>query len=215
MDRAGGVNMKSSLGPVYRRTWYLLILYALLIFPVSGYLPVWTSFENNLFENAQVIALLGGSLMCLCFARQTTGSSTHGMWMPSAGVFLILAFRELSWGRVFLIKGYSDIGEPILVASGDMPFRTPIHAAVGVFAVLCLYFLVRSAPWKRIFKEISFPWLHLLLFLAGIVFSAWGDHHTIFYTLRDQVIEEMAELLMYLVLCHMAWYYYLCIEKKN
>ena len=193
----------SSLSYCYMR--YLLILYALLIFPVSGYLPAWTSFENNLFENAQVIVLLFGSLMCLQFSRQTAGSPTHGMWLPSAGAFLLLAFRELSWGRVFLIKGYSDIGEPILIASGDMPFR----------AVLCLYFLVRHAPWKCIFREISFPWLHLLLFLAGIVFSTWGDHHTIFYTMRDQVIEEMAELLMYLVLCHMAWYYYLKIEKKE
>lgn len=201
--------------PRYKLAFLLLFLYLLLIYPLSGMLPDWASFENGPLENAQVAVLVGGALLCAYFSRRTAGSHTHGMWLPSAGIFLILAFRELSWGRVFLIKGYSDIGEPILIASGDMPFRTPIHAAVGVFAVLCLYFLVRHAPWKCIFREISFPWLHLLLFLAGIVFSTWGDHHTIFYTMRDQVIEEMAELLMYLVLCHMAWYYYLKIEKKE
>lgn len=208
------VFMKSSMPALYSLTLKLLLVYVLILIPLSAYLPAWTSFENNLFENAQVVVLLGGSLMCLCFARGTAGSPTHGMWLPSAGAFLILAFRELSWGRVFMIKGYTDIGEPILIASRDMPFRTPIHAAVGIFAVLCLYFLIRYAPWKRIWKEIHFPLTQMLLIIIGIVLSTWGDHHSIFYTMRDQVIEEMAELLMYLALCHMAWYYYLKIEKK-
>lgn len=207
--------MKSSTPVSFSITKKLLILYLLILVPLSAYLPVWTSFENNLLENAQVIVLLGGSLMCLNFARKTSNSSTHGMWVPSAGIFLILAFRELSWGRVFMIKGYTDIGEPILIASRDMPFRTPIHVAIGIFAVLCLYCLVRHVPWKRILKDIPFPLMQILLIVIGIVLSTWGDHHSIFYTMRDQVIEEMAELLMYLALCHIAWYYYLKIEKKS
>lgn len=56
--------------------------------------------------------------------------------------------------------------------------------------------------------------MQLLLIAAGIVLSTQGDHHSLYYTMRDQVIEEMAELLMYLALCHMTWYYYLKIEKN-
>lgn len=130
------------------------------------------------------------------------------------GYFPYPPFRELSWGRVFMVGGYTDIGEPILIASSAMPYRTAIHATVGVLALLCLYFLVRYAPWKRIFRRISLPWLHIALILIGIALSTWGDHHTIYYTIRDQVIEEMAELLMYFTLCHMTWYYYLKIEKE-
>lgn len=201
--------------PRYKLSLSLLFLYLLLIYPLSGMLPDWASFENGPLENAQVIVLLGGALLCIHFAHYSQGSPTHGMWLPSAGIFLILAFRELSWGRVFMIKGYTDIGEPILIASRDMPFRTPIHVAIGIFAVLCLYCLVRHVPWKRILKDIPFPLMQILLIVIGIVLSTWGDHHSIFYTMRDQVIEEMAELLMYLALCHIAWYYYLKIEKKS
>ena len=207
--------MKSALPVSYRATLALLILYALAIFPVSSLLPNWASFENGPLENAQVIVLLGGALMCAHFAHYTHRSPTHGMWLPSAGIFLILAFRELSWGRVFMVERYSEIGEPILIASSAMPYRTAIHAAVGIVAVLCLYLLIRHVPWKRLFKEIRLPWAQLALIVICIALNTLGDHHAMFHTIRDQMIEELAELLMYFTFCHTAWYYYLKIEKEK
>lgn len=201
--------------PRYKLSLSLLFLYLLLIYPLSGMLPDWASFENGPLENAQVIVLLGGALLCIHFAHYSQGSPTHGMWLPSAVVFLILAFRELSWGRVFMVKGYSAIGEPIIPGSSEMPFHMAIHVGVGIAAVLCLYFLIRYAPWKRIFKEIRLPWAQLALIVICIVLNTLGDHHTMFHTMRDQIIEELAELLMYLTFCHTAWYYYRKIEERE
>ena len=152
--------------PRYKLSLSLLFLYLLLIYPLSGMLPDWASFENGPLENAQVIVLLGGALLCIHFAHYSQGSPTHGMWLPSAGIFLILAFRELSWGRVFMVKGYSAIGEPIIPGSSEMPFHTAIHVGVGIAAVLCLYFLIRYAPWKRIFREIRLPLAQLALIIT-------------------------------------------------
>ena len=197
---------------LFKITFLLLILWAALIIPVSALLPISISFENNIFENAQVAVLLMGSIACICFSRQTLRSPTHKLWLPAAIFFLILAFRELSWGRVFFVQGYSDIGEPILIASSEMPYRIPIHAAIGILAIICLYLFVKNMPWKQIFTKTAFPWGHLALIMVSILLSTWGDHHTIFYSMRDQVIEEMAELLMYLVLCHTAWYVYLKLK---
>lgn len=148
--------MKSSASASYKYTGWLLVLFAVLILPVSGFLPDWVNFENGPIENTQVILLLGCALMCVKFARDTLSSPSHKMWLPSAGIFLILAARELSWGRVFFIKEYSAAGEPILIASSEMPFRTAIHGFIGVLAVLCLYGLIRFVPWKRIFRNL-FP----------------------------------------------------------
>lgn len=201
--------------PRYKLSLSLLFLYLLLIYPLSGMLPDWASFENRPLENAQVIVLLGGALLCIHFAHYSQGSPTHGMWLPSAGIFLILAFRELSWGRVFMVKGYSAIGEPIIPGSSEMPFHTAIHVGVGIAAVLCLYFLIRYAPWKRIFREIRLPLAQLALIVICIALNTLGDHHAMFHTMRDQLIEELAELLMYLTFCHTAWYYYRKIEKKK
>lgn len=206
--------MNTSFPASYRITLMLLILYALALVPFSAALPGWVSYENNLLENAQVIVLLGGALLCIHFAHYSQGSPTHGMWLPSAVVFLILAFRELSWGRVFMVKGYSAIGEPIIPGSSEMPFHTAIHVGVGIAAVLCLYFLIRYAPWKRIFREIRLPLAQLALIVICIALNTLGDHHAMFHTMRDQIIEELAELLMYFTLCHMTWYYYLKIEKE-
>ena len=201
--------------PRYKLSLSLLFLYLLLIYPLSGMLPDWASFENGPLENAQVIVLLGGALLCIHFAHYSQGSPTHGMWLPSAGIFLILAFRELSWGRVFMVKGYSAIGEPIIPGSSEMPFHTAIHVGVGIAAVLCLYFLIRYAPWKRIFREIRLPLAQLALIVICIALNTLGDHHAMFHTMRDQIIEELAELLMYLTFCHTAWYYYRKIEKEK
>lgn len=201
--------------PRYKLSLSLLFLYLLLIYPLSGMLPDWASFENGPLENAQVIVLLGGALLCIHFAHYSQGSPTHGMWLPSAVVFLILAFRELSWGRVFMVKGYSAIGEPIIPGSSEMPFHMAIHVGVGIAAVLCLYFLIRYAPWKRILREIRLPWAQLALIVICIALNTLGDHHAMFHTMRDQLIEELAELLMYLTFCHTAWYYYRKIEKKK
>lgn len=201
--------------PRYKLSLSLLFLYLLLIYPLSGMLPDWASFENGPLENAQVIVLLGGALLCIHFAHYSQGSPTHGMWLPSAGIFLILAFRELSWGRVFMVKGYSAIGEPIIPGSSEMPFHTAIHVGVGIAAVLCLYFLIRYAPWKRIFREIRLPWAQLALIVICIALNTLGDHHAMFHTMRDQLIEELAELLMYLTFCHTAWYYYRKIEERE
>lgn len=201
--------------PRYKLSLSLLFLYLLLIYPLSGMLPDWASFENGPLENAQVIVLLGGALLCIHFSHYSQGSPTHGMWLPSAVVFLILAFRELSWGRVFMVKGYSAIGEPIIPGSSEMPFHTAIHVGVGIVAVLCLYFLIRYAPWKRIFREIRLPWAQLALIVICIALNTLGDHHAMFHTMRDQLIEELAELLMYLTFCHTAWYYYRKIEERE
>ena len=188
--------------PRYKLAFLLLFLYLLLIYPLSGMLPDWASFENGPLENAQVAVLVGGALLCAYFSRRTAGSHTHGMWLPSAGIFLILAFRELSWGRVFLVKGYTEIGEPILPGSSEMPFHTAIHVGVGIAAILCL-------------REIRLPWAQLALIVICIALNTLGDHHAMFHTMRDQLIEELAELLMYLTFCHTAWYYYRKIEKKE
>ena len=131
----------------------------------------------------------------------------------AAGVFLILALRELSWGRVFFPLGHTETGEPILMASADMPFHTEIHIAVGLAAALCLYGLARYTPWRQVFHGIALPWRHFVLLVLCMAFVTLGDHHAIFHTLQDQTIEELSELLLYLTLCHTAWYYRLHFEK--
>lgn len=192
--------------PAFRRAWQLMLLYVLLIFPLSFVLPYWTNVENGPIENTQVLVLLGESALCLHYGRHA-GRALQRMWQSAAGIFLILMLRELSWGRVFFPLGYTETGDPILMPSAHMPFHTEIHIAVGLAAACCLYGLARYTPWRRVFHEISFPWKHLALLVVCMALVTLGDHHAIFHTLQDQTIEELSELLLYLTLGHAAWYY--------
>lgn len=69
------------LSPHLRRTWRLLLLYALLIFPLSFVLPYWTNVENGPIENTQVLTLLGGCALCLRYGRSASLSLSR-MWHP-------------------------------------------------------------------------------------------------------------------------------------
>lgn len=91
---------------LFKITLLLLIIWAALIIPISVLLPISTSFENNVFENAQVIVLLGGNALCVYFSHQALHSffPPHKLWLSAAGIFLILAFRELSWSESFLSR---------------------------------------------------------------------------------------------------------------
>lgn len=159
-------------------------------------------------ENAQAIILAAFGVMCVFFFKHGA-SAVRPMWLPSAGIFFILTARELSWGRVFFTEGYSPETGPIIIASSKMPYYTEIHAAVGVVLLLCLYGFVRYVPWKRVLKEIPLPLPEILLLAVCVTLATLGDHGSMFgHTIRDQQVEELSELLMYLTLGHTALYYY-------
>lgn len=182
----------------------ILVLLLVAIYPLSGLLPGWTSFENGPIENAQVVVLLLFAFMCFQYYRNLAVPHRK-MWLPAGVVFLILAGRELSWGRVFFTTGYDPESGPLIIAASEMPFHTEIHAFVGVLSVLCLAGLIRWVPWRQVLRHI--PWGNLLLIGICITLVTLGDHHVIFYTIRDQLIEEMAELLLYVTLGATARYY--------
>ena len=115
--------MNTSFPASYRITLMLLILYALALVPFSAALPGWVSYENNLLENAQVIVLLGGALLCVHFAHYSQGSPTHGMWLPSAGIFLILLSASSHGGASSWSEG------TLTSASRSSSLLPPCHTA--------------------------------------------------------------------------------------
>lgn len=196
----------------YRFVMGALLLYLALIFPVSAYLPDWVSFENGPVENAQVAVLAAFGVLCAGFFVKTDAPWGR-MWLAAGTTFWVLAARELSWGRALFPIGYSEKSGPILVPASEWPYHTDVHIIAGAVTLVCLAVILRYAPWRRIFREISFPWLNLALVIIGMTLSTLGDHGSIYHTMRDQQIEEMGELLLYAALGVTAWYYY--IKMKN
>ena len=169
------------------------------------------AWENGPLEMAQNVVLFFETCLFLYFYRGAKGSRYQGLWLTTAGLFLILFGRELSWGRVFFFKEMASYG-PAFYSLREIPYGFLVNWVVGALMLLTLFGLFRYAPWRDIWKEIPKPWVILAAVILMMVLSTLGDKEKILHTVFDQTIEEYAELLMYVLLGIGAYWYYCWIR---
>lgn len=188
--------------PAGRGEWSLL---AALVasYPASLVLPAAWSREGGLLETLQVIVLgLGCMLALLVYVRaRPTPVAMLALWV--APVWLLLAGRELSWGRAWP-------GAEAMAATAHWigPLARP-------GAVLLLAWLVFSAAYYRIDRPLRaalvrrVPWLGLVVTLAGAMGSTCAEGHMSCHldmaASSAQLFEELCELLAYAALCSMQY----------
>ncbi|MEE3453319.1 hypothetical protein [Dialister sp.] len=169
------------------------------------------AWENGPLEMAQNVVLFFETCLFLYFYRGAKGSRYQGLWLTTAGLFLILFGRELSWGRVFFFKEMASYG-PAFYSLREIPYGFLVNWVVGALMLLTLFGLFRYVPWRAIGKEIPKPWILMILVIFMAVLSSLGDKEKILHTVFDQTIEEYAELLMYILLGIGAYWYYCWIR---
>lgn len=175
--------------------WALLAV-LLACYPVSAIVPpAWAS-EGNILESLQVAVLLGGfALALLLYARERPAPVVLlALWVAPA--WLLLAGRELSWGRAWLPRPDAAL---------------PYQQLVWLGAALLLGWLAVYAWRYRIDQTIRSafarrtPWLCFLVALAAAMGSTCAEGHMSCHlplaTPRAQVVEELVELVAYLALC--------------
>lgn len=113
----------------YRICVVIAFVAVILSVPLSLVLPVEASFENGLIENAQVVILFVSVIFLLKVRLPLK-------WFRRffAAVFLLIALRELSWGRVFFPLKMKPLG-PIFIAMTDYEYR--------ILFILFLLFICR------------------------------------------------------------------------
>lgn len=185
--------------------WALLIA-LLACYPASFVLPgPWAS-EGGLLENAQVLVLVGGALLALGVFLRTRPARSAMLALWAAPVWLILAGRELSWGRAWL-------QEPGLDAAGRVVAVTPpwLQTLAWPCAAALLAWLLYSA-WRYRIDELvraalsrRTPWLCFAIALGAAMGSTCAEGHMScsmdLSASRAQLFEEMCELIAYLSLC--------------
>ena len=87
---------------VYKFSIIVGIAILILAIPMSFYFPVSMSFENNLIENIQVVVLIISGIYNITLIHDET--KIFNIWCSLLS--MLLAFRELSWGRVFYQVGF-------------------------------------------------------------------------------------------------------------
>ncbi len=184
------------------------LAYGLLFIPVSIILPPQLSLENRGIEMIQNVVLAALAVLCLIFWRKTSKCYVHTLWLAASAYFLLLLGRELSWGRVFFPTGMDSHG-PTFIAMRDVPYHYVIEGVIGLWIAAVVVSLVRLIPWKKVLRELPFPTVPVILLAASAVIAALGDQGAIVHTETDEMIEELAELLVYILYGYIAaWYYY-------
>lgn len=177
---------------------WLLAAALLACYPVSAILPAPWSREGALLENLQVLVLGAGGLYALGYWLRTRPQRVSLLALWGAPVWLLLAARELSWGRVLF-------PEP---AHGASAFW--LEPAVRPLAALVLAWLVFSAIRYRIHEVLRVvlaqrvPWLAMAVVLVGALGSTCAEGHMGcslgLPPARAEMVEELSELMAYLAL---------------
>lgn len=191
----------------FRRGLALLAVCTVLCFIPLLFTDPSFAWENGPLEMAQNVVLFFETCLFLYFYKNTKGSRYQMLWLATAGLFLILFGRELSWGRVFFFKEMASYG-PAFYSLKEISYGFLVNWIVGGLSLLVLFGFFRYAPWQAIWKVIPKPWLILAAVILTAVLSTLGDKEKILHTVFDQTIEEYAELLMYILLgIGASWYY--------
>lgn len=186
------------------RPWEWLLLAVLLLgYPLSALLtPEW-SVENGILENLQVVVLAGGMVHALMLFQASRPARSAMLALCAAPMWLLLAARELSWGRVLL----PEPGQSLSGLAGSVVWLQPLLRPVVL--VLVLWMLLAAwrhridQPLRSAFARRT-PWLCLGIVLAAGMGSTCAEGHmgcslTLPAT-RSQAIEELVELVAYAAL---------------
>lgn len=180
--------------------------YLIMSFLVSFVLPPWLAWENQGLEMAQNILL--GALACvsLLLWHRTKGKAAHASYLAICGYFLLLLGRELSWGRVFMLKSVGAHG-PIFVSMHELMYHTCIEAAIGAYMLVIAWALWRYVQWAVVLERKHFPGHVFAVCCAAAVVAALGDKGFFFNADYSELVEEFAELLVYAIQGYFLYWY--------
>lgn len=181
-----------------KSTWFSVLL-LILLFPVALTLPKEYSFENHLIENLQVVVLLGGFTMTLGFVRQIAGHRhIRNFWLTALPIWLIMALRELSWGRAFYPVGMTEDG-PVFISMRELWYGPAVHPTLGVIILVLLFFACRNLRKMGGRTAICLSVFDMVLFVIMAVSSQMIFEKGAIEALRpySQMLEECAELISY------------------
>lgn len=197
--------------------------------PLSALLPAPWSREGGVLETLQVLVLLGGAALALrVYLRsrrdehtgqtgqagqagrtgQTEATRSGMLALCAAPVWILLAARELSWGRVWLPHPDAHPGAAMALTADVIvwlqPFARPGAMLLLAWLAFCAWHYRLDMPLRAALGR-RVPWLCLLVALGAAMGSTCAEGHLSCSTGlapgHAEMFEELVELCAYLALC--------------
>lgn len=196
-------NLQYRIYKIYVKSAFVAVI---LSIPLAFVLPVEWSFENGLIENAQVVMLIIAAIFIL-----SVPSRLKWFQRLFAAGLVLMALRELSWGRVFFPVGMEDFGA-VFVDMAHYKYRVPVYIFLTAYISAMLFVLIRFVPVRKILYGRQPLAAFAVLFIAFLL-NYIGDQGYIFGKGNGQILEELNELIFYLTLPAAALYW--LWQQKN
>lgn len=181
-----------------------LLLIALLpiAYPLALILPGSWGWENQVFENAQVVVLLAGFAGASFFSFNGRQPIAR-LGLVAMPFWAIAAARELSWGAVFLPPLEMTADGPVF-SSKMLWYEAAVHPLLALllgFSVLVFLRFRLDRAVAKLWRDKRLPWLELGLIVVAALISTVAEGHTridfgIAYS-QKEVLEELMELIAY------------------
>ena len=173
------------------------ILYFFVLFPLSFLLPGPFAWENGPIEMGQNMILLTGIIWSIYHYTQETHLHRPSYWLFAASFFLLLFGREISWGRIFLLKEMTETG-PVFWSMKDLPYHRVIDGAIGLLSAAVIHLFYQSVNVQKTLHCLKKNRLMVLLTVLAAILALMGDKGQLFHDFRDETMEELSELFVYL-----------------
>lgn len=169
----------------------------LLAIPLAWVLPASWGQENGPVENTQVVMILLTGVIAYQVYRWGVGSeATKRLYLWSIPIIFIVAFRELSWGRVFYLNGHGGY-----LSLHALWYGKYVYPSIGIIIFLVLIGVYLQRLDKEIWQWLKygkFPIIDIVMVIGGFLAADFVEHHTHGYFASYQdLFEELFELVMY------------------
>lgn len=179
-------------------------MYALLIFPLSFFPSSCTKVKGSPLKIRRQ-RYSSTAAHSACGTAGTRGTRSGRCGSPHLASFCSSCCRNCRGAASFLRGNTRRPAPPDCFGGHAFPHKSPYrHQLLRRMPPL---YLARYTPWRPVFHEISFPWKHPALRRFCMTPVTLDNHHAILHTPQEQAIERLSALLLYLTLCHTAWYY--------
>lgn len=169
----------------------------LLAIPLAWFLPASWGQENGPVENTQVVIILLTGVIAYRAYRWGAGSeATRRLYLWAIPAILIVAFRELSWGRVFYPNGHGWYLPLHALWYGKYVYPT---VGIIIFSVLLgVYLQHLEKEILQWIKHGKFPIIDIVMIFGGFFAADFVEHHTHgYFAAYQDLFEELFELVMY------------------
>jgi hypothetical protein len=194
---------------------YILIMIVILSYFIGSHFPPSWGWENSPLEWSQVVILLSGALLSVKWRQEalSAGRYHHARFFTWAiPLWLLMAGREMSWGRVFYPVGIDAATGPYFLSVSQLPYGSIVYPVLTVVIIMWLFVVTKhklyAIPYE-LFKQGRFPVGEFLLVIFSFVVANIAEK-----LMHYEIMEEIVECVAYFSLILTAYRIKVALQQR-